>query len=132
MAVGPIHHWSDGHSAVDRRSRFLDGNDYFFSAVHVWRFGAISVYLGEFISSAHSHRSSIGSARPAAFTRKGFFCPARLKRGAPLLSVRQTHDECQGNVESADVIVVEMSDMPSDARAPNRHRFIGHRLRPHS
>jgi hypothetical protein len=46
--------------------------------------------------------------------------------------VRETHDECQSDVESADVIVVEMPDLPPDSFAPNRHRFIGHHLRPHS
>lgn len=72
-----------------------------------------------------AHRSS------AAVDQKGLLPPPSLKRSA-LRSVRQTHDECQGDVESADVIVVEMSDLPSDSLAPNRHRFIGHHLRPHS
>ena len=48
--------------------------------------------------------------------------------GSALLLVRQTHDECQSDVESVDVIVVEMSDLPSDSFAPNRHRLIGHHL----
>jgi hypothetical protein len=50
---------------------------------------------------------------------------------APQL-VCQTHDECQGDVEAADVFVVKMPDQASDTFAPNRHGLIGHYLRSHS
>jgi hypothetical protein len=44
---------------------------------------------------------------------------------APLsLLIRQSHDERQGDIESRDVVVVEMSDLLSDSFASNRHRLV--------
>src|ERR1700722_4892079 len=45
------------------------------------------------------------------------------------LLVRQAHDERQGDIESRDVLVVEMANMPSDSFAPDRDRLVGHHLR---
>src|ERR1700691_5540124 len=42
--------------------------------------------------------------------------------------VRQTHDECQRDVQPRDVFVVEMADLSSNSLPPNGDGLIGHNL----
>ncbi len=51
---------------------------------------------------------------------------------APRLLVRQAHDKCQRDIQSRDVLVVEMADLSPDSLPPNGDGLVGHHLRPHS
>ena len=43
--------------------------------------------------------------------------------------IRQTHDECQGNIQPRDVPIVKIADPPSDSFAPDRDGFVSNDLR---
>jgi hypothetical protein len=45
-------------------------------------------------------------------------------------SICESHDECQSDVESRDIAVIEVTDLPRDSCAPNRDRFVGNHMRP--
>src|SRR5450759_4197015 len=42
--------------------------------------------------------------------------------------VRQTHDECQSDIQPRYVLVVEMADLSSNSLPPNGDGLIGHNL----
>src|SRR6266478_9742229 len=44
----------------------------------------------------------------------------------------QAHDERQGDIQSRDVVVVEVSDLPANSCAPNRDRLVSHHMRSHT
>jgi len=56
-----------------------------------------------------------------------FARPIRVARITCL--IRQSHDKCQSYIESCDIAVVEVTDLPANACAPNRDRFVGHHVR---
>ena len=48
----------------------------------------------------------------------------------PTCLICESHDECQSDVESRDIAVIEVTDLPPDSCAPNRDRFDGNHMRP--
>jgi hypothetical protein len=46
--------------------------------------------------------------------------------------IRQTRDERQGNIQSRNILIVQMADPPSNSFAPDRDGLIGHDLQSHS
>ena len=58
--------------------------------------------------------------------------PVRSDLAGARLLVRQAHDECQSNIQSRDVPVVEMTDLSSNSLPPNGDGLVGHHLRPNS
>ena len=43
--------------------------------------------------------------------------------------IRQAHDECQGDIQSRDVAIVKVADLPANSGAPNRDRLVSHHVR---
>ena len=43
--------------------------------------------------------------------------------------IRQAHDECQGDIQSRDVAIVKVADLPANSAAPNRGRLVSHHVR---
>jgi hypothetical protein len=41
-------------------------------------------------------------------------------------AICKSHDECQRDVQSRDVAVIQMTDLLSDLRTPNRNGLVGH------
>src|ERR1700757_4537812 len=41
-------------------------------------------------------------------------------------SICKSHDECQRDVQSRDIAVIQMTDLLSDSRTPNRNGLVGH------
>jgi len=46
----------------------------------------------------------------------------------PKWLVRQTHDECQSDIQPRDVLFIEMANLSSNSLPPNGDGFIGHNL----
>jgi len=42
--------------------------------------------------------------------------------------VGQKHDKCQSDVQAQSILVIEMTNPPSDSLTPNGDRLIGHHL----
>jgi hypothetical protein len=43
-------------------------------------------------------------------------------------AICKSHDECQRDVQSRDVAVIQMADLLSDSRTPNRNGLVGHHV----
>jgi len=41
----------------------------------------------------------------------------------------EAHDECQGDIQPRDVVVIEVSNLPANSCAPNRDRLVSHHVR---
>jgi hypothetical protein len=61
-------------------------------------------------------------------TQMTYLHPASCDTG----SIGQSHDECQRDVDSGYVCVVEVADLAPDALGTDRDGLIGHDLRSHS
>ena len=66
---------------------------------------------------------------PVAYHRAS---PSEVTCPAPRLLVRQPHDECQSDIQSRDVPIVEMADLSSNSLPPNGDGLVSHHLRPNS
>src|SRR6185312_2496520 len=63
--------------------------------------------------------------RPTMMTLCLRYCPIT----ATAQSIRQPHDESQGDIEAPDVNVAEPTYQLPDPSSPDRDRFVGHYLR---
>src|SRR5271165_43166 len=62
-----------------------------------------------------------GGPRPVMSAILGYGCLTR--------SVSEPHHECQSDIETSDIAVVQAADRLPDPRPPDRHGLVGHDLR---